>query len=80
MPVETTLIVLGVSGDMASRLLLPALGQLLHREPEHRITLIGSDAKDWDDEHFRSVVRAAFEEEGAKGAAVTRVLKTATYL
>jgi glucose-6-phosphate 1-dehydrogenase len=79
MPVETTLIVLGVSGDMASRLLLPALGQLLHREPEHRITLIGSDAKDWDDEHFRSVVRAAFEEEGAKGAAVTRVLKTATY-
>lgn len=79
MPVETTLVVLGVSGDMASRLLLPALGQLLHREPEHHITLIGSDAKDWTDEHFRDVVRAAFAGAGATGAAMRRVAEHATY-
>lgn len=79
MPVETTLVVLGVSGDMASRLLLPALGQLLHREPEHRITLIGSDAKDWDDARFRDVVRAAFAESGATGAAVRKVEQSAVY-
>ncbi|MBU4466074.1 MAG: glucose-6-phosphate dehydrogenase [Actinobacteria bacterium] len=75
----TTLVVLGVSGDMASRLLLPALGQLLHREPRRRFTLIGSDFKDWDDAKFRDVVRAAFEKAGATGAAVKHVAETATY-
>ncbi|MGZ8804752.1 MAG: glucose-6-phosphate dehydrogenase, partial [Microbacterium sp.] len=45
----TTLIVLGASGDLASRLLLPALGQLLTREPERSIRLVGAGMDDWDD-------------------------------
>ena len=79
MSASTTLVVLGASGDMASRLLLPALGQLLHRESRRRITLVGSDAKDWDDAHFRDVVKVAFDEVGATGPAVDHVLDSVTY-
>ena len=38
---QTTLLILGASGDLTSRLLLPALGQLLTLEPHRRIRLRG---------------------------------------
>ena len=34
---NVTLLILGASGDLSSRLLLPALGQLLSRETDRRI-------------------------------------------
>ena len=33
---ETTLVIFGAGGDLTSRLVLPALGQLLAREPARR--------------------------------------------
>ena len=56
----TTLIILGASGDLTSRLLLPALGQLLTREPERSIHLRGAGVDDWTDEQWREVVRTSF--------------------
>jgi glucose-6-phosphate 1-dehydrogenase len=75
----TTLIVLGASGDLTSRLLMPALGQLLTREPERSIRLVGAGMDDWDDEKWRSVVRASFATVDAAGTAVDAVLASATY-
>jgi hypothetical protein len=43
-----TLLLLGASGDLSGRLLLPALGQLLDAEEERRgLVLVGAGAEDW---------------------------------
>ena len=76
---QTTLFVLGASGDLASRLLMPALGQLLTREPDRRIHVVGAGMDDWDDAHWRSVVTASFKTVDAAGPAVEAVLTQATY-
>ncbi len=39
----TTLLILGASGDLTSRLLLPGLGTLLRVEPERRVRVVGAD-------------------------------------
>ena len=58
MTANTTLIVLGASGDLTARLLMPALGQLLTREPDRGIRLIGAGMETiWDDARWREVVR-----------------------
>lgn len=64
----TTLIILGASGDLTSRLLLPALGQLLTRESDRRIHLRGAGMDDWDDDHWREVVKASFATTGSEKA------------
>lgn len=76
---STTLIVLGASGDLTSRLLMPALGQLLTREPERSIRLVGSGIDDWDDARWQGVVRASFSTVDAAGPAVEAALSGAIY-
>ncbi len=65
---DTTLVILGASGDLTSRLLLPALGQLLQREPERRLRLHGAAMEDWSDDRWQQVVRASFASVGAEAA------------
>lgn len=72
MDATTTLVILGASGDLAARLLLPALGQLLTTEPDRRVRLIGAGTEDWKDDDLRKVVRSSFKSADA-GAAVERV-------
>ncbi|MCU1532870.1 MAG: glucose-6-phosphate dehydrogenase [Arthrobacter sp.] len=74
------LVILGASGDLSSRLLLPALGHLLTEQPERRVQLVGAGGKNWTDAHWRSVVRASFGTENASGPAVDSVLQGATYV
>ncbi|WP_348787377.1 glucose-6-phosphate dehydrogenase [Leifsonia sp. NPDC080035] len=75
-----TLVILGASGDLSSRLLLPAVGQLLTNHPERRFRLVGAGVEDWTDAHWRSVVRASFATTGSKGRTVDALLKSTTYL
>lgn len=56
----TTLLILGASGDLTSRLLLPALGQLLVREAGRSIHLRGAGMEDLTDDAWRDIVRASF--------------------
>lgn len=72
---KTTLLILGASGDLTSRLLLPALGQLLQREPDREVVLLGAGSDDWDDERWRAAVASAFAESDAV-AQVDRVAGT----
>jgi glucose-6-phosphate 1-dehydrogenase len=65
---ETTLVILGASGDLTSRLLLPALGQLLTMEPHRRVRLRGAGIDDWDDARWRETVRTAFASGGFEQA------------
>jgi len=56
----TTLYILGASGDLTSRLLLPSLASLLCKDPKRRVQLRGSGTEDWDAGTWRSAVEKAF--------------------
>ncbi|WP_285117368.1 glucose-6-phosphate dehydrogenase [Leifsonia sp. fls2-241-R2A-40a] len=75
-----TLVILGASGDLTSRLLLPAIGQLLTDKPDRAFTLIGSSSDGLDDDGWRSVVEKSFATVDAKGEAVERLLKETRYV
>lgn len=75
-----TLVILGASGDLTARLLLPGLGSLLAMQPEREITVIGSARDDFpgplgpdDDvraETWEETVAKAFSSVDATGPAV----------
>jgi glucose-6-phosphate 1-dehydrogenase len=75
----TTLVVLGGSGDLSSRLLLPALGQLLTVEPRRRIQLVGAGVEDLTEDDWRGRVRTAFESGKAAGDTVDDLLARTRY-
>jgi glucose-6-phosphate 1-dehydrogenase len=76
----TTLLILGASGDLSFRLLLPALGQLLTEQPEREIELLGAGIEDWDDTHWRQTVSASFATTKAAGPAVQAIVEHTRYL
>jgi glucose-6-phosphate 1-dehydrogenase len=78
MSAVSTLLVLGASGDLASRLLLPALGQLLTVEPARRVRLVGAGTEKLDHEAWLGRLRDAFGE--AHGDAVDALLADTRYL
>ncbi|MBG6240030.1 glucose-6-phosphate 1-dehydrogenase [Mycetocola sp. CAN_C7] len=71
---STTLFLLGGGGDLSSRLLLPALGQLLTGQPDRRVELIGVGVDELTDAAWRDVVSASFATVDAAGPAVDAVL------
>ncbi|HWD63277.1 MAG TPA: glucose-6-phosphate dehydrogenase [Humibacter sp.] len=75
-----TLIILGASGDLTSRLLLPALGQVLTKDPARRVTFIGAGSQDWTKAHWRHVVRTSFAASKAEGPAVDALLASTEYV
>jgi glucose-6-phosphate 1-dehydrogenase len=73
-PIRTFLL-LGASGDLAGRLLLPALGKLLEAEPDRRgLVLVGAGAEDWDAETWRERVVSSFTAGGVSSATLDAVL------
>ncbi len=76
-----TLLVLGASGDLAGRLLLPAVGQLLgSAEGPSGLTLVGAGTEDWDDATWRERVAAAFASVRATGARIDEITAHTKYL
>ena len=65
---EQTLVIIGASGDLARRLLLPALAELLQAQPDRRIHLVGAGRTELSDAQWRRRVREAFREAGAEDA------------
>ncbi len=75
-----TFLLLGASGDLAGRLLLPALGDLLEAEPDRRgLVLVGAGAEDWDDATWRERVRTSFAAAEVSGDTLDAVLATTRY-
>src|SRR4051794_33482363 len=75
---EQTLLVLGASGDLTARLLLPGLGGLLAESPGETLFLVGSGRDDWDDGHWRQRGTEAFS--SATGPQVTATGQSTRYL
>lgn len=76
----TTLLILGASGDLSGRLLLPGIGGLLTAHPDRKLTLIGSGAEDWDDTRWRERVTGSFATVNASGTLVGNVINSTRYL
>lgn len=58
----TNFIVLGASGDLVSRLLLPGLGTLLATEPERRVRMIGVARSERSDQEWQERIRTVLEQ------------------
>jgi glucose-6-phosphate 1-dehydrogenase len=63
---EPTLVVLGASGDLAARLLFPALLALEHRDRLAGLRIIGYARQEWTTDQFHENLRAAIDLEGAE--------------
>ncbi|GAA4514103.1 glucose-6-phosphate dehydrogenase [Brevibacterium yomogidense] len=72
------LVILGATGDLASRLLLPGLGTLLASDPDRRITVIGASQQPCDD--WSDIVRNAFASAEAAGPAVDHAQETTRFV
>ncbi|NQX06318.1 glucose-6-phosphate dehydrogenase [Rathayibacter sp. VKM Ac-2856] len=74
-----TLLILGATGDLSARLLLPAVGQLLTREPDRRLHLVGAGQEDWTQEHWHEVVSTSFATETASGDGIEALVSGTRY-
>jgi glucose-6-phosphate 1-dehydrogenase len=72
---QQTLLILGASGDLAGRLLLPGLGALLAGGAGKDLLLVGSGRHGWDDDRWRKRVADSFAAMGARGRQVDAVVK-----
>lgn len=74
-----TLLILGASGDLVSRYLLPGLGALLASGRGAGLEVAGSARTAWDDERWRDVLRGAFASGENRGAAIEGVVRRSRY-
>ncbi len=76
----TTLIILGASGDLTSRLLLPGLASLLSVEPERSIEVIGVDRGKLSDQEWHTVLVDAMAESELPQSRLDELLATTSYV
>ncbi|MGB3827522.1 MAG: glucose-6-phosphate dehydrogenase [Ornithinimicrobium sp.] len=76
----TTLLVLGASGDLTSRLLLPGLGSLLAVEPERRVRVVGADRAELSEQDWHDKIRTAMHGEDVPQDRIDELLTTADYV
>jgi glucose-6-phosphate 1-dehydrogenase len=75
-----TLLILGASGDLTGRLLLPAVGELLSSSVgPTSLQLLGAGAEDWDRQKWSSRVRTSFDGVHASGGRIDAVLADTSY-
>lgn len=75
----STLVILGASGDLTRRLLLPGIGSLLELEPDRELRIIGADQQEMDPTTFSTLLAAALTEGGASREVVERVVGVSGY-
>lgn len=75
-----TLVILGASGDLTERLLLPGLGTLLQTRPELDLTLVGASNETWSQERWRELVNSALTAGGCSTARVRQAVEATRYV
>ncbi|WP_130011567.1 glucose-6-phosphate dehydrogenase [Serinicoccus sediminis] len=76
----TTLLILGASGDLTRRLLLPGLGTLLREETDRRVRVLGADRLELSEEEWQTKVRDSLAEAEVPDEVAGPVVSAATYL
>src|SRR5690606_8786852 len=75
----TTLVILGASGDLTRRLLLPGLGSLLRIEPDRHVVVLGADRSEMTQDEWRQRVSDSLAEAEVDGEVVERIVAAARY-
>lgn len=75
----TMLLILGASGDLTRRLLLPGVGSLLEREPNRPVRIVGADRAPLSGEDFADRLGTALAEGGASAEVVARMRAHSAY-
>ncbi|HET7723291.1 MAG TPA: glucose-6-phosphate dehydrogenase [Propionibacteriaceae bacterium] len=73
------LVILGASGDLTHRLLLPGLGTLLKAEHSVKVHVVGAAAEDWDQDTWRKMVKAALSDGGCSSTEMKGILDDTCY-
>lgn len=76
----TTLLILGASGDLTSRLLLPGIATLLGEQPTRRVQVVGADLRELAADDWRDRVATALAAGDAPKAAAEAVLASTRYV
>ncbi len=76
----TTFLLLGATGDLTERWLLPGLGGLIASGGVEDLFLLGSGTQDWSDERWQKRVADSFAAAGATGSRLTAVVEAARYV
>ncbi|MEL4359404.1 MULTISPECIES: glucose-6-phosphate dehydrogenase [unclassified Luteococcus] len=80
MSTPATLVILGASGDLTHRLLLPGLGTLLKQHSRPELTLVGAAMEEISDEQWKQIVADALAEGGCPQGRIGQVLATTRYV
>jgi glucose-6-phosphate 1-dehydrogenase len=75
-----TLVILGASGDLTARLLLPGLGQLLADQKDIELELIGVGSLPMTDAAWRKRVTASFKAGGVDPVSLHDVIASSRYI
>lgn len=75
----TNLLILGASGDLTHRLLLPGIGSLLEFEPNRDLRIIGADRADLGSDGFSARVAEALAQGGAQADVVAAQVERCAY-
>lgn len=73
------LVILGASGDLTHRLLLPGLGTLLKAEPKRAVHLVGAAADDLTQEQWQQRVRDSIQGSGCDSTVIDKLAAGTTY-
>ncbi|PZE78447.1 MULTISPECIES: glucose-6-phosphate dehydrogenase [unclassified Curtobacterium] len=79
MAIQTTLLILGASGDLTKRLLLPGLATLLDVKQDWDIELIGAGVDELSDEDWKQRVRESFSSAECSGDRFEQIIAASHY-
>jgi len=79
MGIKTTLLILGASGDLSKRLLLPGLATLLDVKEDFDIQLIGAGVEDLSQDDWRNEVTESFSSAGCSGGRFDAIIAASEY-
>jgi glucose-6-phosphate 1-dehydrogenase len=79
-----TLLILGATGDLTGRLLLPGLARLVARGRADGLTLAGAGSEAWTEEQWRGRIEESFADENSQAEAygrreLKRIRETCSY-
>jgi glucose-6-phosphate 1-dehydrogenase len=80
MGIQTTLLILGASGDLSKRLLMPGLATLLDVKEDFDVQLVGAGVEDLSADDWRGIVRDAFQSADCTGGRFDEVAAKSTYI
>ncbi len=75
----TTIVIFGATGDLAGRLLYPAMYRLEELGHLHDVRLVATALEDWTQDHFTNHIETALAAENTEPATLTRLLNRWSY-